>query len=192
MIILVILFSSYVYFYLEELFLYKRKNNLFIYLINKINATFKLCDDKDSELRSQEIVTYNYNSSPNELRNKELNRIIIDNLYKENPLIEELLPNSRISFSSRSNFEDTSWKLFELSDHLQNEYNHFLYRKIQIFDPRTPLKKVFLLPSTLLSWFGVDLKKIPARVFSLLSFTALLVIKQYGSEIFTWLLSLFM
>ncbi|EME3218552.1 hypothetical protein RFW15_02840 [Enterococcus faecalis] len=122
---------------------------------------------------------------------KQLSDSILKNFLHEMPLINSLLDHNWESFSLRNSPRETINTFNNFYDQLIKEYNDFLFRKNQVLSPVQPLQEIFLLPSKILSWFGITLKSVKARLFSLFSYFVVWIISNYGKDIVNWILSLF-
>lgn len=124
-------------------------------------------------------------------RERQLARSILNNFLHEMPLINSLLEYNWESFSLRNSPRETINTFYDFYDQLVKEYNDFLFRKNRVLNPVQPLQEIFLLPSKILSWFGLTLKSIKARLFSVSTYFILWLISNYGKDILNWILSSF-
>ena len=117
--------------------------------------------------------------------------IILNNLLKEMPRIRELLPFSYISgFNTKNEPHRIIESYYEFYSDLIAAYHEHDYRIKSCFNPITPLKEIFLIPSKILAWFGLSLDTIASRVFSLITIILGFIIKYFGEDIFNWLKNL--
>lgn len=116
--------------------------------------------------------------------------IIQKRLIPQIPKIRSVLPHVYISFHSSDGIIETYDFFNNIKGYVEEEYyetNNFMFKAFNLI---RPLKSLFLLPSKFLSWFGLDLNKIPSRIFSLITYVFLAIVEKYGLDIFDWLIKL--
>ena len=113
---------------------------------------------------------------------KKVRIIILDDLFDENPLINHLIPYNYDSFSINNDGRTTLIKFAEFYDQLQKANNNFEFLKLSYLNPLNPIKQIFLLPSKILSWFGINLNTMPGRIVSAISWLCLYLFKSNASE----------
>lgn len=116
--------------------------------------------------------------------------IIQKRLIPRIPKIRSVLPHLPISFHSSDGLIETYDFFNNIKGYVEEEYyetNNFI---LKAFNLIRPLKSLFLLPSKILSWFGLNMNMIPARIFSLITYAFLAVVEKYGLDIFDWFIKL--
>lgn len=111
--------------------------------------------------------------------------LIRENLVSKMPQIKEVIPygafyNDLNYTSSDETLYSNSWILY---NSLVKENDSLNYHYFKFLNPVTPIKKVFLLPSVILSWFGINLNTFASRVVSLLIYIFTWIMNQYGEFI---------
>ncbi|ERT22719.1 MULTISPECIES: hypothetical protein [Enterococcus] len=175
--------ALYLYFYSINLYRWFKKNKNFTYIIRK----FKIFMDDVSKL--EPIEAYNYEGGRK--REKEISDSIVENFLHEIPLINSLLGYNWDSFSFNNSPRKNIDIFNRINDRLIKEYNEFKFRKYRFLNPIEPLQEIFLLPSKILSWFGLTFSDVNSRVISAVTIILGIVSKFYGKDIIDWVLSLF-
>ena len=166
----------YLYFFIKRIYNWLNKKRTLEYLIDKFKNVVKTLD-----------------SSQFTLSDTEARKIILNELFNENPRISSLLTYVYFdySFSLLDGPEETLSKFQHQYNALMQKYDKVMFERLSIFNPVNPLKDIFLLPSKILSWFGINLNDVPARSFSLSMYIFGWIFSKYGKNIFDWILSLF-
>ncbi|MBC1459125.1 hypothetical protein [Listeria newyorkensis] len=184
MIVLYSLIALYVFFFIKSIGTYFIRVKKLNFIINKFNDVRKKFPER--QISSNEPYYNPYK------QNEEIAHIIIKNLFDDMPLISDLLPYDFYtgSFSLNDDAESVIKKFTTYYDLLASEYSSLQYKKLSYFSLIKPIKEIFLIPSKILSWFGLTLGTISARIFSLLTIVCVGVFNRYISKSIDWIISL--
>lgn len=175
--------ALYLIFYSINLYKWFLKKRNFDYIIRKFEKFMK------DDFKQKTNKTYNYEDE--QKHQNQLSNSILKNFLHEMPLINSLLIYNWESFSLHDSPIKTIYTFEDFYDQLIKEYNEFIFRKKRFLSPVQPLLQIFLLPSKILSWFGLTFSDVKSRVISGVTIIFGVVLKFYGKDIIDWLLSLF-
>lgn len=154
-----IIFIVFVCFYVSKIHSNRRKKNNVVQLLSK----YRTAVDEQSEASKQTTtVTYSPLNESEEIANFVKNLVIPDM-----PLIDELLPYSYESIFENQDSRATIESFRIIHSNLysaQYKYEHAIKKSL---NPKYALQKTFLLPSKILSWFGLSFGLIINRLISL-------------------------
>lgn len=175
--ILYLLIGLYIFFFLKNISTYYTRINKLKFILVKFN-----------NIKEQ------FPKPPyNHYNHDEIAHLIINNLFDDMPLINDLISN--IIYIGPFSLNDDAQRVIEKFEtyynSLASEYSSLQYKKLSYFSLVKPIKEIFLIPSKIISWFGIDLTTFPARVFSAISYIAVFVLTHFGNNISEWLKSLF-
>lgn len=168
-----IFIALYSYFYISNFYNMYKKFKQFNYLLEKFNNVGNSLPERQSYMPYPLEEEYY----------REANNLILNELIHETPLINYLLPYNYDEFSWNDNGHATLVKFSKFYDQLQKANYDFEFTKLSYLNPIKPIKQIFLIPSKILSWFGLNLNTIHGRIVSALSWFCLYLFKSNTSEI---------
>lgn len=192
---IILFIGLYFFFFISGIVKYFNKRKKLVYLKGQFEHSTILKDEvfKFYEKNLDSIPEYDYvqlEDIQNEAK-KDANKEMLNILFKLNPIINELFPDLFIEFSLNDSFYNTTDKKRRTYNSIMNSINYHDKDLTKVFNPFKVLKNIFLLPSTILTWFGINLGKYTSRIFSALSIAIGIMLKTYGDSILNWVLSLF-
>lgn len=173
-----IFLTLYIFLYISNIYKVYKRYSQFQYLLDKFQQVGNSIPTK------QDYFTYHLE----EEHFQKVRKVIIEGLFNEAPLINHLLPYSYETFSLNNDGRTTLRKFAVLYDQLQKANYDFEFQKLSCLSPIKPLKQIFLLPSKILSWFGINLNTIPGRIVSAISWFFVYLLKSNATELFIKLL----
>ncbi|OOL67736.1 hypothetical protein B1P97_04625 [Enterococcus faecium] len=112
-------------------------------------------------------------------------------MVKEMPRINKVLPYSLVTLSLNQSDDILEENFRIIASQIFDKNNEIHYRKFWFLNPLIALKKFFLLPSEILSWFGINLSTFPGRIFSLVIWVTSLFAQETISQILSFVITHF-
>lgn len=112
-------------------------------------------------------------------------------MIKEMPRINKVLPYSLVTLSLNQPDDILEENFKIIASQIYDKNNEIHYRKLWFLNPLIALKNFFLLPSEILSWFGISLSTFPGRIFSLMIWIASLFAQETISQILSFVITHF-
>lgn len=177
--IFILVVCIYLLFYGIQVTKFINRKKKFEYILEKFEETNKKFPALNGSI-------YDYDNF-NEI--EIIRRIILEELSAEMPLINDLLI---YNFNSNLTLKKGAMEIIEifesLSSELYSSYNEFLYQKAKYLSPLAPIREIFLIPSKILSLFGISLTTYSSRVFSLIVYLLVWLFDNYGKTFIAWLI----
>ncbi|TFI69093.1 hypothetical protein CKN63_01295 [Carnobacterium divergens] len=178
----IIVFAIFYFYYFFK--------NLFDYFTTERKYEKIIKEFDDASDKFPKIENLYHSNEEDLLKQQSISDQIIKNFKPKLPILNKLTHTKTTKFS----FDDSPGKIIDDFDYFYNKlFNYYYdhqYKKKEYLNPIYPLKEIFLLPSKILSWFGLNLNTIPSRIFSALIFLAIYISKNFGSEIIRFILKL--
>lgn len=132
------------------------------YLINTINQVIEELD-RANDHNNNHMPDYNFKYNVRPIR---------ELMIKEMPRINKVLPYSFSNLSLNQSDETLESNFKSIVSQISAKNDKLNYQQFKFLNPLNALKKLFLLPSEIISWFGINLTTFPGRIFSLVIWIA--------------------
>lgn len=164
---LVILISIYLFFYIHNIYRYLKA-------LSEIDHLLEVFSKVNKELNQQNVeFKYLIDASP-----------IRKDLIQEMPRINFVLPYSFDSLTINQTSEQLYDSFSSILSNLVTKRDEMQYHRFSAFNPINPLKRIFLIPSSILSWFGIDFSQTVQRLTSLILWIFTFLLKEFLSGSF--------
>lgn len=161
---LIILISIYLFFYIHNIYRYLKT-------LSEVDHLLEVFSKVNKELNQQNVeFKYLIDASP-----------IRKDLIQEMPRINFVLPYSFDSLTINQNNEQLYDSFSSILSKLVTKRDEMYYNRRSAFNPINPLKRIFLIPSSILSWFGINISQTAQRVSSLIIWIFGFLFKEFLS-----------
>lgn len=143
------------------------------------------------KIRKANILMNKFSKINPELDQDELAATIKRTATPNMPIINELLPYNWDSIQLNQSTTSTIDSFRNILSSLQSELYALDYELKKSVNPIYALKKLFLLPSQILAWFGFKLTVKSERILSILFWVGGYIANNYGKEMISFIINNF-